>query len=103
MRRPYYRTLWTYLQLQEVERIDALKKRGNELHVAGLLAIAFHEPKKLGDEYHRWMDELGMLPTAEEAIDRAQDVIAAVQALDARAASAESKDANTSTEASDGR
>lgn len=83
MRRPYHRTLWTYLQLQEIERIDYLKKRGTQLHVAGLMAMAFGEPKRLTDEYHRWMDDLGMLPTPDEAIDRAHDVMAAMAAIHA--------------------
>lgn len=83
MRRPYYRTLWTYLQLQDIERIDALRDRGKQIHIAGLMAMAFAEPKRLTDEYHRWMDDLGMLPTQDETLDRAREVMAAMEAVHA--------------------
>ena len=76
MRRPYYRTLWTWVQLQEHERIEEIAERSRMLHMAGLLAIAFHEPKKLADEHHRLLKDSGMLPTPDEAIENVQDVIA---------------------------
>jgi hypothetical protein len=76
MRRPYHRTLWTWLQLQEQERFEEIKDRGRMLHMAGLLAVAFHEPKKLSDEHHRLMKDAGMLPTPEEAIENVSDVMA---------------------------
>lgn len=83
LRRPYYRTLWTYWHLLEIERIDALKHRGRELATAGLLAMAFHEPKRLADEHHRLMNDLGMLPTRDEALANATPVIEAMRRIDA--------------------
>lgn len=76
MRRSYARTLWTYLQLLEIERIDELKERGKQINIAGLMAIAFAEPKKLADEHHRWMTDIGMTASPDEVLDRAQSVIA---------------------------
>jgi hypothetical protein len=83
MGRPYYRTLWTFFQVQEVERIDALRERGRQLHVAGLLALAFHEPKRLAEEHHTLMHDAGMLPTEDEALEGVVDVIEAMRRIDA--------------------
>lgn len=46
----YRWTMWEYVQLQDLERLDAIR-RGHERHdLAGLSAIAFHEPKRLRSE-----------------------------------------------------
>lgn len=75
MKRPYHRTLWIFLQLKEQDRIDELMQRGRTLNNAGLTAIAFHEPKKLADEHHSLMKDLGMVRSPDEALANAADVI----------------------------
>jgi hypothetical protein len=83
MRRPFHRTLWMFYQIQEVERIDALRDRMKMLGQAGMQAMAFHEPKRLADEHVRLKGDLGMLPTDDQVIERASDVIEAMRQIDA--------------------
>jgi hypothetical protein len=49
MERDYAETLWSFMELREVERLDAFQREGEQLRGASFLAIAFHEPKKLKD------------------------------------------------------
>lgn len=46
---PWVDVLTAGLWLDEVERVEGLRARGTALEAAQLLAIAFHEPAKLGD------------------------------------------------------
>lgn len=82
MREPYAQTLWTYLQLKDHERIEGLRRRKRQIDEAALAAFAFHEPRRIGDEYHQWKADIGLLPTHEEALDRAHDVIVAMRKID---------------------
>jgi hypothetical protein len=88
LRAPYYRTLWTFLHLQQRERIDDLLSRGRALHGASLSAIAFHEPKRLSDEQRRLMEDAGQVPTPETTLKAAEWIIDAVATLDAHEARA---------------
>ena len=38
------------LMVDELERVEGLKARADRLHGAQLLALGFHEPKRLADE-----------------------------------------------------
>lgn len=103
MRRPYYRTLWTFLRLREHERIDGLLRRAEQLRLAGLLAIAFHDPKRLADEDHRLKTDLGMIPTTEQLESKVADVVAAVRAIAAGELKTTVLGAESQPEATDGR
>lgn len=85
-REPYALTLYTFAQLQEHERIMGLVDRFRALETAGLLAFAFHEPKRLGDVYHELRREAGALPSDAESRALADEIIAAVKAHDAQRA-----------------
>jgi hypothetical protein len=79
---PYVRTLWTFFHLEQHERVDDIKLRGRALQLGGLMAIAFHEPKRLNDEQRRLLADAGMLPSPDAAKERATPIIAAVAAMD---------------------
>jgi hypothetical protein len=46
-RAPFAETAWTFAQLIDVERDEALLRESEELRAADLQACSFHEPKKL--------------------------------------------------------
>lgn len=46
-RAPFAETAWTFGQLNELERQDALLREGEQLRGADLTAAAFHDPKLL--------------------------------------------------------
>lgn len=83
LRAPYHVTLWTYLHLQQREKLEGFKDRGHALYVASLMTYAFHDPKKLNDEHQRLLASAGQVPTPEAAIRRAEGIIQAVAKLDA--------------------
>ncbi len=43
----YALTLWTYLQSEEAERLTSLTREHNRIQLADMIAVGFHEPKKL--------------------------------------------------------
>lgn len=67
----YAVTLWTFLQLEEIERLRAVKEERDRLDVAGLTAAAFHEPHRLEIREQRFLSRVGALPSREEAMRRA--------------------------------
>lgn len=71
------------MHLLEHDRIESLKARGTAIGHAGLAAMAFHEPKRLADEHHRWLGDAGALPSHDEALANAEDVIEAMRQIDA--------------------
>ena len=79
---PYVLTLWTFFHLDQHERVDSIKERGRALNLGSLMAIAFHEPKRLNDEQRRLLADAGMLPSPEAARERALPIIEAVAAMD---------------------
>jgi hypothetical protein len=82
LRAPYYRTLWTYYHLQQHDRIDELRERGRALHLGGLMAFAFNDPKKLRDEHQRLLVDAGMVPTVDTSREQALALIADVERVD---------------------
>lgn len=87
-RDPYALTLWTFFALQEQERIDHNVERFRDIDRAGLVAFAFHEPKRLGEAWHDLHAELGGGRTMDENRALADEVARALRAHDAPAGSA---------------
>lgn len=79
---PYALTLWTWGHLMQAARIERTIERGGELNSAALHAVAFHEPRKLAELSRAYEDEVGLTPTAEEAIEGAQPIINMMHQLD---------------------
>jgi len=50
LRRPWEYVLYWYFVLQERDRRERWQERMQRLDTASLIAIAFHEPKRLADE-----------------------------------------------------
>ena len=83
MREPYAHTLWMFYQLEEHTRIDQYAERARSLDLAGLVACAFHEPKKLSDANQQLLDDAGLTPSVDDALAKAEETIAAMKQLDA--------------------
>jgi hypothetical protein len=81
---PYVRTLWTHEHLSQRDYFDGLRKRGDQINQASLLALGFHEPKKLGDESRKLMASAGLVKIASP--DEARALIAEMKLLDATGA-----------------
>lgn len=54
---PFAFALWTYRQLQEWDRRRQFAARMERIELAGLMSLAFHEPKKLQEERERVISE----------------------------------------------
>lgn len=83
LRAPYARTLWTYLHVLQAERTEELRQRGRELRLAGLVTLAFHEPKRLSDEHTKLRSDAGLLPSADQTRAEALDLMQAIANADA--------------------
>lgn len=76
---PWVDVLTAGLMLDEVERVDGLRQRAGALEAAELMALAFHEPAKLGD-VGRELDrerqgETAVRVTPEQAVAQAGAVL----------------------------
>jgi hypothetical protein len=78
----YVLTLWTFHHLQQLDYVESLHERGRQLNLGGLVAAAFHDPKRLGDEHRQLQADSGLLPSPDDAKESAQDIIRMVADLD---------------------
>jgi hypothetical protein len=65
--------------VDELERVEGLKARADRLHGAQLLALGFHEPKRLADEAKELeRDTRGALavPDPERVVEQVTDLVA---------------------------
>lgn len=60
-------TLWTWGELMAMEREAAVERMGERTDLAGLVAVAFHEPQKLQGAELRYMKAAGTLTRALDA------------------------------------
>lgn len=63
---PYRRTLYEFYHLDQQDRLADIRSRGQALHMSTLMALAFHEPKRLREEHQRLLADAGLLPSADE-------------------------------------
>jgi len=69
--------LWQLLPLErEEQRAQRITREAEELRLAGRFAYAFHEPAKLKEEHREFVDSLGLLPSAEEALAEGAEMLA---------------------------
>ena len=71
-------TLFTFLQIEEARRLEDLKTEWRQIEKAGLTAVAFHKPSKLADAVEDYKRRLKLVPSREEAIERAKKLFASV-------------------------
>ena len=64
----YAVTLYQFMQLQDMQRIERVQELGKRLDVAALSAVAFHEPAKLKDAEREYRDQAGLNLTRDEAL-----------------------------------
>jgi hypothetical protein len=55
---PYAVTLWTWCQIQQRNRVHSLTREHERIDVAGLVAMAFHDPKQLATAERRFMNKV---------------------------------------------
>lgn len=67
----YAVSLYTFLQNEDARRLERLMDEGARLDLAGLVAIAFHEPKKLSDAHDSLKRKLSLVPSRDDALKRA--------------------------------
>ncbi len=64
---PYALTLWSWGQCQALHRERRVTKMGERTDLAGLVALAFHEPAKLQTAETRYLRAAGMLKPMQQA------------------------------------
>jgi hypothetical protein len=60
---PFALTLWTWGEVRRIRRAEAVERLGERTDLAGLVAVAFHEPSKLQQAEWRYLKEAGTLST----------------------------------------
>lgn len=85
-REPFALTLFCFLLISEHERINGLLTKFRDLNVAGLQAVAFHEPKKLQDASRDLQREAGMLEDPSAARARGEAMLAELAGVEWREA-----------------
>ena len=77
LEQPFAITLWTWMELQETQRIERLIQEGHELNNASITSIAVNDPKQLREIEYDWKKRVGMVPdaqtTMQEVLDRFKD------------------------------
>lgn len=73
---PFALTLYWFFQITEHERISTLMERFREMSFAGLVALAFHEPKKLVDAQRELQHEAGMFDSVDADRAKAAQMLA---------------------------
>lgn len=66
---PWALTLWTWLQLQERDRIAHLLERDADVHRAHLAALAFNDPPQLREEEARVKADMRIGPDRAAVLD----------------------------------
>jgi hypothetical protein len=54
-------TLWTWATIRQIAREAAVERMGERTDLAGLVAVAFHEPSKLAQAELRYLSTAGRL------------------------------------------
>jgi hypothetical protein len=75
-------TLWTFLHLQQHDRLAELHHRGRSLNLAGLIAMAVNKPELLKDEHRRLMADLGQYAPPDTAREQALALVADIEKAD---------------------
>lgn len=81
---PFALVLYAWLQLQERDRIRALRDRERDVHRATLTAMAFNKPELLDDERSTIIADMRRSPVAHVRASVNAELRAAGEALAAR-------------------
>lgn len=55
LREPFALTLWTWFELLRIRKERTAERLGERVDVAGMMALAFHDPKQLRGEHQRYV------------------------------------------------
>lgn len=58
---PFALTLWTWAELAQIAREESVERLGERTDLAGLVAVAFHEPASLQKAEFRYLSAAGKL------------------------------------------
>ena len=73
-------TLWTWAEVRAMEKEDAVTRLGDRTDLAGLVAVAFHQPQDLQKMEMRYLKAAGRLSQMfEETRERMTDLAARMQ------------------------
>jgi hypothetical protein len=64
---PFALTLWSWGQCQTIGREARVTRLGERTDMAGLMALAFHEPAKLQSAENRYLKAAGLLKPMQAA------------------------------------
>jgi hypothetical protein len=64
---PYALTLWSWSQTTAMHRELRVTRMGERTDMAGLVAMAFHEPAKLQTAENRYLKAAGLLKATQDA------------------------------------
>lgn len=78
-RESYAVTLWTFRQLQDIGRIERVRHLGERIDTAALMAMAFHEPKRLQDAEREYRQQAGLDLSRDAALAKAAQAAAAFE------------------------
>lgn len=73
-------TLWTWSELAQLKRERQVDRMGERTDLAGLVAVAFHEPASLQKAEYRYLSAAGtlsrMLDTTRDRMEQQRDAVA---------------------------
>lgn len=78
----YAVTLFTFLQIEERNRLSRLIEERHRLDTAGLTAVAMWEPKKLAEFENRFRLKLRKLPSREQALRSAAALMKKIEQVE---------------------
>lgn len=81
---PFALTLWTCLQLQQVQHVEAVEAEQNRYDLAGLIAHALNDPEKLATMHAAFLATItaaSLTASRESALERARRLVADHQKL----------------------
>jgi hypothetical protein len=63
-------TVWTFLQVSELEEIERIYGEGNRIDLAGLVGLALMQPSELHARDHKWRQKAQLVLPNKDAIER---------------------------------
>ena len=73
-------TLWTWSELAQLKRERQVDRMGERTDLAGLVAVAFHEPASLQKAEYRYLSAAGtlsrMLDSTRDRMEQQRDAVA---------------------------
>lgn len=72
----YALTLWAFLQGEDSKHLATLVAEKEQIELAELVALGFHEPKRIANEWMKWRAKIGGLESADVVREKAMELMA---------------------------